>query len=765
MIDAMNPLVKAPYTDMNRIFSLRTIGTWMALLFFLCPTIPAIEVGWHPEMTIFLGDGVKISHQKTPAFVGLVEMNSTPTTINNGWQNEIVSFAQNTFDMIKTLNANASVSLHSLNASGDMNVSFFSRQRFDANELKFVFTKTRNFGTTLFTPKGFTPLFTNQLPIFQRTLAGEALHSKITSTFGSHYVRGYQSAAFVSVVYTFRYSSASLRQSLDASAGGRIGGASFSGFVSSFFGRTNNAVSMSYQFYSSDPNKPAPFPNSGFIQTYQQFSDFVTQLESYGNSMTSANAKITGYVLDPIQSIPGYLSLLGDYVPSAADTDNSSDFLRAYSALQVWNARLSSQIGTMNWLNATGQQLLSQKARDVANYLSAMDATMEDHYTAGKPLSVPNDVVSYLGNLSDFKLPEIFVMDTFNDTDSSAIAWRYIFGRVDCGDRDLLKDIPFNSITQLFDSTNRGALAQLYFDADTFLRVATNTISSSTRYKDSTGTYDASAINRFTNTFTSAMWACLTNPATNPNLNGFFLARQRVTGTSPAARWLLAISDSRGTNVSVIPFYETLSGGCGCPDLYSGNVTVSAATSPSAPGVVGLAQPVTIQVTNQSSVASHNTTITFVLSDSFDFAGANGSQGHATFNSSNRVVTCNFGPLFPGANASLNLMLVPLRTNALPAGPATLTLGDGLTNLSPQINPTFFQIAAELPAINLERGPANLIIDWFSDSDNITVQVGSSLNAGAPWSPLTNGIVINGNHRLLPIELSGQQGFFRIRAE
>src|SRR5438132_272147 len=126
----------------------RMASTQLGLLcaFCWCLSASALEVGWHPDMTIKLGDGVKLTQQQVPAFSGLVQMSSTGINLNNGWQNEIVTFAQQTHDMIRTLDVNTSVSLHSLFSSGDIGVSFFGRQSFDANEVKFVFTKTRNFG-------------------------------------------------------------------------------------------------------------------------------------------------------------------------------------------------------------------------------------------------------------------------------------------------------------------------------------------------------------------------------------------------------------------------------------------------------------------------------------------------------------------------------------------------------------------------------------------------------------------------------------------
>jgi hypothetical protein len=277
--------------NIYRIIPLTIFGIFVCLSF----QAPAIEVGWHPSMTLGLGDGVQLNQQQSPKFPAVVQLSPTAINVNNGWQNEIVTFAQHTYDMVKTIDINSSVSMDSLFASGSINFSFFDQQKFDANDLNFVFTKTRDFGTTLYSPLGFSSMFTNEVGIFQQILQGEPLHARITSTFGTHYVRGYESQAFVVVVYTFHYSSASIKQQMSVSASGSAWDtASFSSFVSSFFASTNTAVSMNYSLFSSSSN-PLPFYLNGgeAIQNYQQFTNLVGHLEMYVNSMTSADAKKT----------------------------------------------------------------------------------------------------------------------------------------------------------------------------------------------------------------------------------------------------------------------------------------------------------------------------------------------------------------------------------------------------------------------------------------------------------------------------------------
>jgi hypothetical protein len=740
-------------TLMKRNFG--TVFATLAMLIGLSIPASALEVGWHDLMTIWLGDGVQLNHQQVPQFPSLVVLSPTGMNLNNGWQNEIITFAQHTYDMIKTINVNSSVSLDSLFASGNIDVSFFGNQTFDANDLTFVFTKTRNFGATLYTPQGFSPAFTGEVALFQNVdhLQGEALHTRIVNTFGTHYVRGYESAAFVSMVYTFHYASASIKEQLSVSASGSAwDSASFSGFVNSFFASTNTATSMSYQAYSSDSSLKLPFLKGGSIQNYQQFTNIVGQLENYVNSMSYANSKVTGYLLDPIQSVPGYFSLLGDYLPPRWDPGDTSDFLQVYSALQMWSQRLGVEAGgAMNWLNSQGQNVIQNKALDVANCLTAMNSIASNYFNFGTPLYVPSDVVTYLANVSDIKLPEIYLMDTFQETGVNGVAVnnRCILGRIDCGDSDLTISIPFNSLTELRYGTNNGTLATIFYDPVAF--VNTNfTIYRSGTIRD-----------HLQNLVTNAQWASLTNPAINTDRTGYFLVRQP---TSQATTWSVAISDSRGTNIDVMAFLDTRSGGCGAPDQFTGTVGVSiASTSPSSGGVIGLARPVTVQVTNQTPVQAYGTTVSFVLGDAFDYGGASGSQGAASFNPANRAVTYTVGPLLAGASADISLNLIPLQTGtAVPGSTPALSLGSGLTNSEPTNTIPFSPVASVQPILGMTPSAGWIQLDWWSDTDRLLVEGSPRLGSGASWSSLTNGIVIDGSHRFLPCQVTNQQDYFRL---
>jgi hypothetical protein len=533
------------------------------LIFFglLSPvTAQEITVGWHDHMYLRPGDGVRLNQQEEPVFPGLIIMPENGTSAGNtGDQQTDVSFAQHTHDMLKKLSANASVSLRYASFRGDANFSFFGRQTFNANDLTFVVTISKNFGTTRFAPLALSPDFSSRAATYGQKLSGPDLYQALTDVFGTHYVAGYQSSAMASILYTFHYASASTRQRISASAGGNWSSGSFSAFVSSFFGSTNRNQSMSYQFYSTDPNLLADtfgFAAAGSVTNLQQFSTLSSNVQNYANSLTQPNAKISGYILDPLWFAPGVLPMLNGYVPPTTPSPNYDAFFQAYTALQARKQILDPWMldgAALSWLNQFGQQAVRDRWFTAVRFLSDMKATSQRHYTAGGPLVVPPEVTEFLNKFSEIALPSIYVIDSFVDTAASPDL-RYIIGRVDAGCRDLTIPIPFHTITKLLSGTNNGSLGNIYYDPSEFQRVQLAAFPSGV------------VRTRLTNIFngTVGSWNCLTNQATNPNLDGFFLVSQ---STADAAKYTLAINsgtDANGNTVVVdeLGFLETLSGDC-----------------------------------------------------------------------------------------------------------------------------------------------------------------------------------------------------------
>jgi hypothetical protein len=651
--------------------------------------------------------------------------------------------------MVKTLSVNSSVSLNELIGSGDVSISFFGRQTFSANDAKFVFTKTRNFGTTLYTPVGFSSNFWAQLGLDQSPtnhLQGEALHTALTSALGTHYVRGYDSAAMVSVVFTFHHDSASIKQQLSISASGSsFDTASFSSYVSAFFQSTNTDTTLTYQFYSSDPGQSPTnfsFGLTGSLGSYQDFTNFVSRLETYANAMDPARAKVTAYILDPIQTVPGYLALLGGYVPPPTLSPDYTEFLEYYTALQTWNQRLTSR-GAMSWLNARGQQVISNTVVDVRNYLSSMQSISSNHFNHGAPLYVPRDVVAYLASLRDLRLPTIYVMDTWQWYDGTTYTYHTVIGRLDCGNSDLVATLPFGNIA-LTNSSGTTTLPLYYIPSD----FQTNMLKT---YSSGTRNAHLKAL------FASEQWNSLTN--SNPNLNGFFMVTER---NNVAAEYSLAIYDPiSGAAIDSLPLLATQSGGCESPGGLSNLVSVTVATV-SAPvtAVAGVALPVTLQVTNQGTAQAYGTTVSFVLSNGFDFGGGSSSQGSASFNTNSRVVTCSVGPLAGGAGAEINVQLIPMLTgSATPASSPVLGFSPGLTNAATS-NAVFASIQSTPPAVSLVPVPGGVLLDWWADTDRMQLEISPVLGAAASWTPRVTGVV-NGSHRFL-FQPAAPQGYFRL---
>lgn len=556
-----------PINNMKRPSKIRVISTiaLAALCLWQSPSTRAIEVGWHDNMYLQPGDGVQLNDQKEPASVGLVLLTNPTTTNNTGSFTESVSFAQHTYDMVKALSVNSSVSLDSLMFSGDVSVSFVGKQTFDANDLIFVYTATKDFGTTVYSPVDFSPTNKALIASFQNKLSGAALDAAITSALGSYYVRGYDSAAIVSVVYTFHYAAASLKQQTIGTANASWDTGSFSGFVSSFFGTSNSAISMSYQFYSTDPYQLATnlFGSTGIITNFQQYTNFVGNVEAYANAMSAAHAKVTGYVLDPIQTVPGYLAILGGYVPPTPNPADYNSFLQAYTALQVTKQNLDTWLlsgNTLSWLNSQGRQTLIAQWNQVANYLAEMKSIAQSHFSTGTPLNVPADAAGFLAGLSAIRFPQIIYMDSFASGSD-----RCVIGRVDCGCTNLTAPSPFYNVAARYHGTNfynadlsgngNKSLVPIYYDASDFQTNMLKLYSS-----DSTIT---THLNSF---FAGELWPCLTN--SNPDINGYFLITQP---SSQAANWALEIDtiDSTGTPVAVdektLLDNSTLSDGCTFP--------------------------------------------------------------------------------------------------------------------------------------------------------------------------------------------------------
>jgi hypothetical protein len=532
-----------------------------------------VLVGWHDHMYLQPGDGVQLNRQQEPAFPGLLIMSpSAPRKISGG--GESIAFAQHTYNLISKLNANSSVSLNGLAFNGDVSVSFFGRQTFNANDLVFIDTITENLYETDFTPLSFSSNFWAQVGGYQKYLQDALLYSAITSTFGTHYVAGYRSQAMVSVLYSFHYASSSVRQQTIVSGSASTDAGNFSAFVSSFFGSTNTTASMSYQFYSSDPSVAATnigVALAGNVQNYQQFTNLETQISKYAATLNQTNAKITGYILAPLSAVPNFLTTLGISHPTTNNPANYDGFLEAYTALQAWIQSLDPWIlngDALSWLNGQGRQLVQGSWLEAEGYLTQMKSIAFSHFTTNATLYVPPEVTGFLAdNLNTVALPKIYNLDNFENSNN-----RYFIGRVDCGCRNLTIPIPFSTISELQGGTNNGTLDTIYYDPVAFQKIELDAAPNNT------------VRGEFQTLFASPQWACLTNTTGNPNLNGYFVASEPE---NQKTNWSLVISGGTDVNGNAIIIDETAltdttSGSCpgSCTVTFTNLISASTVISP-----------------------------------------------------------------------------------------------------------------------------------------------------------------------------------------
>ena len=317
---------------------------------------------------------------------------------------------------------------------------------------------------------------------------------------------------------------------------------------------------------------------------------------------------------------------------------------------------------------------------DIANYLAAMKSIATNHFTTGAPLVVPSDIVNYLATLERHSPAG----DLRHGQYLRQRRPLYFFGRVYCGSLDLTIPSPFYTLSELYYNTNKGAEVTIYYSPADFQNAELKALASKVPH-----TY-------LTNFFASGQWNSLTNLAATQDRTGFFVAVQPL---AQAPEWSLVLSDADGNPVDEMPFLSTRSGGTTAPTETGGSPSVSVAVAPS-PGkdAVGIARTVALQVTNQSPLQPYGTAVSLKLADNCDFLGASGSQGYASYDPATRVVSYTVGPLIGGASADIALQLIPLQSGlVLPAGPALLALGGGLTNSSPDSTAAFAPIETVPP--------------------------------------------------------------------
>lgn len=731
----------------------------VCLFLVLCSCCFAEKVGWHDQMSLHAGDGVDLKNQQEARARTVVLMGSEAIPDpNTGDASETVTFAQHAFDLVSSLSVNANVTLRTTSFEGNAGVGFIKNHKFSGNSLEFVFTATRNFGDAYFPINGgFSSDFNSEVSKLRQAYSGLALHQEITKMFGTHVVAGRRSAAMVSVIFSFDYGSASLAQQLAASARGNWGWGNFSSHVDSFFKSKDTRRTLSYEFYSTDPNQSPTnfnFASTGSITNYEGFARFVTLVEAYWRAMNPENAKVTGYILEPLKNMPGYLSLIGGSTPPSVISADYGGFLEAFASLQAWRDRLTDWTinpRKMSWLNATGQRLVLAKRQDVVEFVAVMERIAINHLSNGTPLQVPADVFNYLNTLSDIPIPAIYVPWASDDTVYPN--QHQVLGWVDCGSKSNTVSVPFLNVSEQLDGTDVGWATSLAYTYQDVTNLVQRLISFwSTRTGSSSIVGDLRAF------LASSAWASLTNAAFSSRRIGFFgdsRAKAEKTNT------FMMISDAEGNIVDQLNWMSTRGGSI--PETTStAEVSVSASAPQLVQGTVGLAETIPLTVTNSGSTPAHGINASFQLDSRFEFAGSIGSQGYVEFNPSNRMVSCNVGPLAPGAHAEVGFRVIPLQAGLLPsAGNITLSVGDLLTNNpTPQIE--LAQTSADSPLISLVKIPSGLELSWFSDTDRLKVEQSPHLGLDASWSVLTNAPVALGSKRILTLHADLGSLFYRL---
>src|ERR1039458_1143946 len=463
-------------------------------------------------------------------------------------------------------------------------------------------------------------------------------------------------------------------------------------------------------------------------------------------------AKVTSYILDPIQNIPGYLPLLGGYSPHSILSADYSTFLEAYAALEAWNQRLTDWTldpKRMSWLNTTGQRQALAKRQDVANYVSVMQAIAADHFVNGSPLVVPTDIFNYLATFSDITIPAINVLWASDDTVYSS--QHGVFGWVDCGSISNTLNTPFSSISEPLNGADVGwetPLCYSYHDV-------TNLVQSQISYWTARSSAVTSDLKQF---LASSVWANLTNAAFSSRRIGFF---GDVRAKADKTNTFMVVSDTEGNIVDQLNWMSTRGGPVPEAKVMNfGAVAVSASSTQPIQGTVGLEETIPLVITNSGPNSAYGVTVSFQLANGYDFVDASGSQGYVSFNPTNRLVTYVVGPLPPGGQVDVALRVIPLQPGqSLPSANAVLTVGDVLTNVSsPQVN--LPQVSSGLPILTLAKAAKGIELGWFSDTDRLKVFQSPRVGPGAAWSVVTNSPVANGTKRILTLPTSSGSMFF-----
>jgi uncharacterized protein DUF11 len=726
------------------------------ILLVLETTALADSVGWHPQFGGDIGRGLDLKNETTTKPpVAIFDTTHIPPYTGTGQQSISVVFSQTTLDMASSFSLNSDISLYDTVFSGSIGFSFADQQSFSQNTLNFVYDSTRDFGNTSLTFLGLDPNFTNVVNGLKQTLSGDALQQAITSLYGTHVIYGYQSSARVVVDYQFQYSSASIARqtslSIQANYSSGFDGGSFNAFVQSQFAQTNTGVSLNVRFWSSDPTFPPTFPIATNLTSYNDFIAYVGQVQAYSAAMNSLNAKKMGYLIEPLQSLPGYLSLIDGYNPTNLFNTSYDEFLQVYSRLKGWeNTLLSWTLDNnhMSWMNTNAQQQVIAIRGEVTSQRQYLEQLFTAHVETGAALQLPDSIINYFVNFNRIPLPKVNTADIFNYYRPN---YYYLIGYIDCGPTNMTVDTPFLNVLAYRNGIPAPPYSTIYWSATNFESLLISHEGGS--YSD----YNSS----ITAFLASPTWMALKQNSAGEKL-GFF---EWYDVNDDLTLYSLGIEDATGSLVDQMDANSGTAAFSSVKLEASPQVSLQGGAVPASTNfsTAGLNTTYTLAVTNNGPGAAYGINVSFPLANTnkFDFVSVSGSQGQGTYTNGN--VLYHLGPLGNGQSATINLAVVPVVTGLfLPTGQGSLTLGAGLTDPSPtndlvNLNAISFQS----PTISIASRSNNTELKWYSDTSRIFVEQANDLSGGT-WTPVAGSITTNGSQHQIDLGSSGTKKFFRL---
>lgn len=722
-------------------------------------------VGWHPALALQPGYGLEYRQQYLlKPRVALLDFGAATNYSGTGSASYSAFFSQHQLDLVRRFSLNVNASAKYNLYSGKVGFSYVDDTAYTGNTLNFVFECNRDYGFTRFRPLGLDPDFAGEITRLRQTLRGQALQNAITERFGDYFISGYKSVGKVAVIYTFNFESQTTTRSIAARIAGKykngVTSVQFQSDVQSFFQQTDSRVSMSYRFFSSDPDRPLLFPTNQ-ITTYSQFIDFSTVVGDYVNDMTRAGAALMEFIVEPMQNLPGYSALVeGSSSTNQIETDYDR-FLDAYGVLKQWGQQLTDWTidnRGMNWMNTNGQRLVLTMRREVADYLKTLEYLAKSHFTTGSPLEVPEDIFNYFANFNRIPMPTLGLM-----------AWRghlagggcdlpgdrggnFFIGYLLCGSPNLTKEVPFLSVSLLFDGNDTGLAGFLYSFSD-WQRISVHMVS---------GCQD---LETYVRTSTDEpLWKALQTMTNDCRIQVFYVYFTKSQNVS-LGRYSIAVRDNAGNTVDAIPF-ETSRMPTSAASLAASpraDLSVGAVARP-ATAAIDSAASYEYAITNNGPGAAYGVTFSLSVPHGMQAQSVTGSQGQGLL--TNGAVQFDVGPLASGSVAKVSVTLVPLRTGRLGGDTcASIAAGECLVDSQPANDSTPSPgLTVTAPALALNRGTDYVELSWTSETGRLLPQVAPQIADPTAWSPLTNGIVSDGCRKTLRVPLTTSSQFFRLQA-